>query len=57
MRPFNQNEAGYTATATNVTFAGATDYNPAILDNPVREKVSFAVVQANIRGWKRYATL
>lgn len=53
MRPFNQSESGYTATAKFVTFGVDTqDYDPEILDNPLRKKVNAALIHANRFAYK-----
>lgn len=59
MKPFKQEESGYTATAKNVTLSGVSpiNYDVDVLDNPVRKKVNFVTIQANIKGYKRYATV
>lgn len=52
MQPFKQTESGYTATAKTVTFTGATDYDVAKLDNPVRARANAAIIAANWRGYR-----
>jgi hypothetical protein len=47
MDPFKKIESGYTTTAQNLTFTLNTNYDPAVIDTPVRQKASFAVIQAN----------
>lgn len=59
MRPFKQEESGYTATAKNVTLSGVSpiNYDVTVLDNPVRKKVNYVTIQANQKAYKRYATI
>lgn len=57
MQPFDQTETGYTATAKNVTFSGATNYDLAKLDNPVRRKLNAAVIRANAHSYTREVAL
>jgi len=52
MQPFDQSENAYTATAQTVVFSAGNTYDPAKLDNPLREKVNYALVFANIHHYK-----
>lgn len=51
MRPFNQTESDYSAAAKRVTFTGTTDYDTAILDDPVRARANASIIAANIRNY------
>lgn len=52
MQIFNQNETGFTATALNVTIPVDTQYDPDVLDNPVRALVNMGVAVANLRAYQ-----
>lgn len=57
MQPFNIAESAYTATAGQIVFSAGNQYNVAILDNPVREKVNYALIQANVQNYQRLVAL
>lgn len=54
MKPFNQTESGYTATASNIVFTPNVDnYDVNRLDNPQRKQARYATVQANLANYRR----
>lgn len=57
MQGFNQAESAYTATAKAVVFSAGDQYDVAKLDNPVRKKVNYAIIAANVKAHKELTTL
>lgn len=57
MQGFIQNKSAYTADAETITMTGETAYDPNVLDNPMRQKINYALVAANLRNYQQMRTL
>lgn len=56
-QPFDPSESAYTATAGQIVFGAGNQYDVAKLDNPVREKVNYALINANVQNYTRFAPI
>lgn len=57
MKPFNQDESAYTATAKSIVFSADDEYDADKLDNPVRSKVNYAITLSNTKAYRKYAAI
>jgi len=50
--PFKQSEQAFSATAQTVVIGIDDEYDPNILDNPVRKKINESLASVNLYQWR-----